>query len=178
MGLATLALGFGGHLALLGLTLHLLSHGLAKSTVFLAAGRLVTERGSRRIARLAGAWPAPRQRAGVARRRPCCSPALPPSGIFVAEIAIVLGGFQAGWGVGRRRRRCPARAGGGRAALPCHAGVGGAAGIHRRGTSRLTRWAILLGLPLTAVVVVGLWTPTPLTMALEQVVLVLGGGRG
>jgi hypothetical protein len=39
-------------------------------------------------------------------------------------------------------------------------------------------WAVLLGVPLTAVVVVGLWTPTALRTALEQVVLVLGGGRG
>jgi len=45
-----------------------------------------------------------------------------------------------------------------------------------RGPSR--RWAILLGAPLSAVVLAGLWTPSPLAAALQQVVLVLGGGRG
>ena len=99
VGLATLALGFGGNLALLGLALHLASHGLAKSTGFLAAGRLVAERGSRRIGRLAGSL---ERSPGDGRALLVAALALaglPPSGIFVAEIAILVGGIQAGWGL-------------------------------------------------------------------------------
>jgi hydrogenase-4 component F len=178
IGLATLALGFGGHLALLGLTVHLLSHGLAKSTVFLAAGRLVTERGSRRIGRLGGSLarsPANGRALVVAA---LALAGLPPSGIFVAEIAIILGGVQAGWGL----------AAGAAAGLLALAVAGllyhvmrvsvGPPGSSGEGPRASPGWAVLLGVPLTAVVVVGLWTPTPLMTALEQVVLVLGGGRG
>ncbi len=178
LGLATLALGFGGHLALLGLTLHLFSHGLAKSTVFLAAGRLVAERGSRRIGRLGGSLarsPADGRALVVAA---LALSGLPPSGIFVAEIAILLGGVQAGWGL----------AAGAAAAILALAVAGllfhvirvsvGPPGRPAEGPPASHRWALLLGVPLTVVVVAGLWTPSPLAAALNQVVLVLGGGRG
>jgi hydrogenase-4 component F len=178
LGLATLALGFGGHLALLGLTLHLFSHGLAKSTVFLAAGRLVAGRGSRRIGRLGGSLarsPADGRALVVAA---LVLAGLPPSGIFVAEIAILLGGVQAGWGL----------AAGAAAVLLALAVAGllfhvirvsvGPPGPPAEGPPASRRWAVLLGVPLTVVVVAGLWTPSPLAAALDQVVLVLGGGRG
>jgi len=178
LGLATLALGFGGHLALLGLTLHLFSHGLAKSTIFLAAGRLVAERGSRRIGRLGGSLarsPADGRALVVAA---LVLAGLPPSGIFVAEIAILLGGVQTGWGL----------AAGAAAAILALAVAGllfhvmrvsvGPPGSPPEGPPASRRWPVLLGVPLTAVVVAGLWTPSPLGAALEQVVLVLGGGRG
>ena len=178
LGLATLALGFGGHLALLGLSLHLFSHGLAKSTVFLAAGRLVAERGSRRIGRLGGSLarsPADGRALVVAA---LVLAGLPPSGIFVAELAILFGGVQAGWGLAA-----------GVAAAILALAVGGllfhvvriSVGPPGRPAERSSAaggWAVLLGVPLTVVVVSGLWTPTPLAAALEQVVLVLGGGRG
>lgn len=178
LGLATLALGFGSHLALLGFGLHLLSHGLAKSTVFLAAGRLVALRGSRRIARLGGSLarsPADGRALLVAA---LVLAGLPPSGIFVAEIAILVGGVQAGWGL----------AAGAAAVILALAVAGllfhivrvsvGPPGAETDGTSAAGRRAVLLGLPLTAVVLAGLWTPSPLADALEQVALVLGGGRG
>ena len=38
--------------------------------------------------------------------------------------------------------------------------------------------AILLATPLTLVVIAGLWTPSPIAAAFDQVVMVLGGGRG
>ena len=181
LGLATLALGFGGRLALLGFTLHLASHGLAKATVFLAAGRLVAERGSRRIGRLGGSLarsPAD-GRALVAATLVLAG--LPPSGIFVAEIAILLGGVQRGFGL----------AAGAAAAILALAVAGllfhvmrvsiGAPG--RPGTpiappSRAGLRAVVLAIPLTIVVLAGLWTPSPLSAALEQVARVLGGGRG
>lgn len=178
LGLATLALGFGSHLALLGFGLHLLSHGLAKSTVFLAAGRLVALRGSRRIGRLGGSLarsPADGRALLVAA---LALAGLPPSGIFVAEIAILLGGVQAGWGL----------AAGAAAAILGLAVAGllfhvvrvsvGPPGADPEPRPAGGRWAMLLGVPLTAVILAGLWTPSPVGAALEQVALVLGGGRG
>jgi len=178
LGLATLALGFGGQLALLGFSLHLICHGLTKATVFLAAGRLVAERGSRRIGRLGGSL----ARSPVDGRALVVAAlilaGLPPSGIFVAELAILFGGVQAGWG--------PAAAAA--AAILALAVAGllfhvvrvsvGPAGPPGESRSSAGAWAVLLALPLSVVVIAGLWTPSPLGAALEQVTLILGGGRG
>ena len=178
IGLATLALGFGGHLALLGLTLHLVCHGLAKSTVFLAAGRIVAQRGSRRIGRLSGSLAASPADGRALLVGTLALAGLPPSGIFVAEIAILFGGVQSGWGIAA-----------GIAALILALAVAGLlfhvvrmmvapAGppVDRIAGSR--GWTLLLSAPLAVVVVAGLWTPSPIAAALEQVVAVLGGGRG
>jgi hypothetical protein len=43
-----------------------------------------------------------------------------------------------------------------------------------RGVGRV----LLLAVPLSVVVVAGLWIPAPLAAAFDQVVLVLGGGGG
>jgi hydrogenase-4 component F len=203
LGLATLALGFGGHLALLGLSLHLVSHGLAKATAFLAAGRLVAERGSHRIGRLAGSLGRSPIEARALAIAALALAGLPPSGVFVAEIAILLGGVQAGWGLAAGIAAAilalavagllfhvvrlslgpvarPDRASAGdRDGLP-DAGPDGTAGDERQswpGRSRIGR-RVVLGFPLTLVVVAGVWTPAPVAAALDQVVRVLGGARG
>jgi hydrogenase-4 component F len=178
MGLATLALGFGGQLALLGFSLHLICHGLTKATVFLAAGRLVAERGSRRIGRLDGSL----ARSPVDGRALVVAAlvlaGLPPSGIFVAELAILFGGVQAGWG--------PAAAAAATTLALAVAGLlfhvvrvsVGPAGRPDEGHSSAGAWAVLLALPLAVVVIAGLWMPSPVAAALEQVTIVLGGGGG
>ncbi|MEW5992381.1 MAG: proton-conducting transporter membrane subunit [Chloroflexota bacterium] len=192
LGLATLALGFGGHLALLGLSVHLASHGLAKATAFLAAGRLVAERRSRRIGRLGGALvrsPADGRALAVGA---LVLAGLPPSGIFVGELAILIGGFQAGWGLAAtaaaailalavagllfhvvRIAVAPAGRPDPERAPDAEARPDAVAPPHGIGLR-----AIVLGLPLTVVVVAGLWTPAPIAAALEQVVRILGGGHG
>jgi hydrogenase-4 component F len=177
LGVATLALGFGGHLALLGFTLHLFSHGLAKASVFLAAGSLVAERGSRRIGRLAGSLArSPVDGRGLLVGSLALS-GLPPSGIFVAETAILLGGVEAGWGL----------AAGAAAALLALAVAGLLFHVLQvlvgparpePATASKGRWAVVLAVPLVAVVAAGLWTPSPLAAALDQVTIVLGGGHG
>ena len=177
LGLATLALGFGGHLALLGLTLHLVSHGLTKSTIFLAAGRLVAERGTRRIGRLGGSLARSPTDGRALLVAALLLAGLPPSGIFVAEVAIIIGGVESGWPLAAAA-----------AALLLALAVAGLlfhimrVAVGPAGNGQVTPpgrpWALLLGIPLTLVVVAGFWTPTPLAAALDAVVVVLGGGRG
>ena len=196
LGLATLALGFGGQLALLGFTLHLFSHGLTKATVFLAAGRLVAERGSHRIGRMTGSLARSPLEGRALVVGALVLAGLPPSGIFVAELAILLGGVDRGFGfaaaaaavilalamagllfhvvriaVGPSGRRAAARAGAAVDDVPAEAPA-------RRGRWSSVAGAALLGGPLAAVIILGLWTPSPLRAVLDQVVLVLGGGGG
>ena len=59
----------------------------------------MTERGSRRIGRLGGSLARSPANGRALIVASLALAGLPPSGIFVAEIAIVLGGVQAGWGV-------------------------------------------------------------------------------
>ena len=178
MGLLTLAVGFGGRLALLGATVHLLAHGLAKATAFLAAGDLVQQYGTRRLGRLRG----------VLRMSPVAGPGfvfatlqiggLPPSAVFTAEVAILVGGLQGGWTV-------PAAAAAllvalAFAALAAHL-VRIAWGTPSRRILALRPSAVQAGVlfaPIALVVVLGVWTPEPLARALDAVVVVLGSGRG
>jgi hydrogenase-4 component F len=197
LGLAALALGFGGHLALLGLTLHLACHGLAKSTAFVAAGQLVVDRGSRRIGRLGGSLSRSPTDGRALLVATLVLAGLPPSGIFVAELAILFGGVSRGWGPaaalaalilalamagllfhavriavgpsGRRARHANTDPGLARPAGMRPAGGPARASIAHR---------LLLTIPLTVVVVAGVWTPSPLAAALDAVVTVLGGGGG
>jgi hydrogenase-4 component F len=178
LGLATLALGFGGQLALLGFSLHLICHGLTKATVFLAAGRLVAERGSRRIGRLGGSLvrsPADGRALVVAA---LILAGLPPSGIFVAELAILFGGVQAGWGLAAAAAATIlALAVAGLLFHVVRVSVG-PAGPPAEPRSSGGAWAVLVALPLSVVVIAGLWTPSPVAAALEQVTVILGGGGG
>lgn len=176
VGLATLALGFGGQLALLGLTLHLFSHGLAKSTIFLAAGQLVAERGSSRIGRSVGSLSRSPVEGRALLLAALALGGLPPSGVFVAEVAILFGGVEQGWGL----------AAGAAAVLLALAVAGFLFHVIRMSsgppdatraasTGRSHHRALVLGIPLVLVVVAGLWTPAPLLAALDQVVAVLEG---
>ena len=178
MGLLTLAVGFGGRLALLGATVHVLAHGISKATAFLAAGDVVQQFGTRRMGRLRGvmgaspeAWP------GLLVSTLVIG-GLPPSAVFVAEIAILLGGVQAGWTL-------PAAVAAALlalafAALASHV-VRLAWGTPRRriaSTRPSAAQAGLLFVPLGLIVLLGVWTPEPLAQAMDAVVAVLGGGRG
>lgn len=177
MGLLTLAIGFGGRLALLGATLHVLAHALSKATAFLAAGEVIQQYGSPRLGRLRGTLAmAPDAGPGLLVAA-IVAGGMPPSAVFVAEIAIIFGGVEAGW-------LAPAAfaavlLGLAFAALSFHA-VHVAWGPPGRRVPSVSRSAalgsLLLG-PLVVVMVLGLWTPAPLAEVLDAVVAVLGGAR-
>ncbi len=178
MGLLTLAVGFGGRLALLGATLHLLAHALSKATAFLAAGDLIQQYGSPRLGRLRGTLTmAPDAGPGLLVAALMIG-GLPPSAVFVAEIAILIGGVEAGWlGAAALAALLLALA---FAAVAFHVlriGWGTPGRLVGGLTPSQLRGTLLLG-PLAVVAVLGLWTPLPLENALNAVVAVLGGGHG
>lgn len=195
MGLLALAVGLGGRVALLAATLHLLGHALTKSTLFIAAGRVVERHGTRRLGRLGGVMEATPVAGAALVVAILLIGGLPPSGVFAAEFGILVGGagtsavlpvaaaalllalafagmlFHAvrlAWGGEGRRARVhdPDLQG------------DGPGRISARRPSAASAEALLLGLPLAAVVGLGLWTPAPLRAILDQVVAVLGAGRG
>jgi len=178
LGLCALALGFGGPLALAGLALHLVAHGLTKSSLFLAAGGLVESGRSRRIARLRGSIASnPGDGRGILAGTLLLS-GLPPSAMFISEIAIIFGGFQRGWGIAAAL-----------AAALLAAAVAGMLfhvvrvvfGSPRREPvpfGRRARHLVAVGLPLALTALFGIWAPGPLADALGRVAQVLGGGAG
>ncbi|MEX2183981.1 MAG: proton-conducting transporter membrane subunit [Chloroflexota bacterium] len=176
MGLGALALGFGGPIALGGLVLHLLAHGLTKASLFLAGGGLVEAGRSRRIARLRGSLQASPTDGRAFLAGALLLSGLPPSALFVSEVAILFGGFAVGWG--------PAAA---LAALLLALAVAGFlfhAGRVSFGMPRgragvvavVSGWrGLTLAVPLVVVAVLGVWTPEPVARAIARVVEILGG---
>ncbi len=96
MGVLALGIGFATPLALVGVAVHVAGHAVAKALAFYAATPLLAHEPR------AAAHPA----SGVARTQPALGgvlgitlgalSGLPPSPLFVSEILIVAGGFQAG----------------------------------------------------------------------------------
>jgi len=177
IGLGALALGFGGPVALGGLLLHLLAHGLTKASLFLSAGGLVESGRSRRMARLTGSLETAPLDGRAFLGGTLLLSGLPPSAMFVSEIAILFGGFSVGWGVA-------AAVAGLLLALTVAGFLFHASrvsfGPARRGPGPTSApWrAAGLSIPLFAVALLGVWTPDPLTGAIARVVSVLGGGGG
>jgi hydrogenase-4 component F len=174
MGLLALGVGFGGPLALLGVILHVGLHALVKASLFVAAGDLVQQYGSRRLARIRGALAsAPVSGAGLGAGVVLLA-GLPPSSLFVTEFAIVVGGVTQGYAPAAALAAALLALGA--VAVAFHAtrvlwgepGPGIAAERAGRGA------AVWLAVPLLAVAVLGLWTPGPLANALDAVRAVLG----
>lgn len=96
MGVIALGVGFGGPLALAGVAVHVVGHALAKALGFYAATPLLGHE-PRAAGHAVG---------GIGRTRPALGTSLgislgalaglPPSPLFVSEVLIVAGGFQAG----------------------------------------------------------------------------------
>jgi hydrogenase-4 component F len=98
MGVLALAAAAGGRLAISAALLHVLGHGLAKSSTFVASGRILTAEGTTAVTDI---------RALLTRRPGVAVPflvgivallGLPPFSLFFSEVAIVVAGVQRGLG--------------------------------------------------------------------------------
>jgi len=96
IGLVCLGLGFGGALGVAGALLHVANHGLAKSALFLLAGRIRAAYGTVELARVRGlltALPFTGRAFVVAL---IALLGLPPFGLFTSEVMIVAAGIEQG----------------------------------------------------------------------------------
>ena len=96
MGLVALGLGFGGALGVSGALLHVANHGLAKSVLFLLAGRIRAAYGTVELAAvrdLVTALPFTGRAFMIAL---FALLGLPPFGLFVSEVMIFGAGFREG----------------------------------------------------------------------------------
>jgi hydrogenase-4 component F len=97
IGLVGLGLGFGGALGVSGALLHVANHALAKSVVFLLAGRIRAAYGTVELAGVRGLL---RALPGTGRGFLLAVLALlglPPFGLFTSEVMIFAAGFREGW---------------------------------------------------------------------------------
>ncbi|HEU6439718.1 MAG TPA: proton-conducting transporter membrane subunit [Terriglobales bacterium] len=173
MGVLALGLGFGGPLALLGVVAHMGFHALTKATLFISAGELVQQYGSRRLSAIRGTMTASPVAGGALGSGIVLLGGLPPSGLFVTEFAIIVGGVTRGYGLAAALAALllalcfVALAVHGSRIVWGHSGPVDAA--------RALDWsmALRLALPLAAVAVLGLWTPDALASTFESVRSVL-----
>jgi hydrogenase-4 component F len=173
MGLLALGLGFGGPIALLGVIAHTGLHAVTKATLFLSAGELVQNYGSRRLSAIRGSLTASPAAGGALGSGIVLLGGLPPSAIFVTEFAIIVGGVSRGFG--------PAAALAALLLALCFVAMavhgsrivwGHSGPVEPRGLD--LGMAVTLGLPLAAVALLGLWTPSQLTAALDSIRAVMG----
>jgi hydrogenase-4 component F len=93
-GIVALALGIGGPLGLFAALFHVYAHAFSKSGAFLAAGLVQREHGTTKLAELHGLW-----EAGSVGKMLLASltslAGMPPFGIFVGELLLVMAGVAA-----------------------------------------------------------------------------------
>ena len=175
MGLLVVGVGFGGPIALLGVALHIGLHAITKATLFLSAGALVQKYGSRRLSAIRGTLRAAPVAGGALGGGILLLGGLPPSGLFVTEFAIVVGGVTRGYGPAAAiaallLAMCfVAMAVHGSRIVWGHSGPVDAAKTFDGGL------AVRLAVPLLVVVVLGLWTPGPVATVLDSIRTILGG---
>ncbi|TWF92642.1 proton-conducting transporter membrane subunit [Saccharopolyspora dendranthemae] len=98
MGLMGLGAAIGGRLAIAAVLLHVLGHGLAKSVLFLGAGRMLQITGTSRIDRVRGLAARQPVLAGCFGFGVLALIGLPPFSLFASELGIARAGFAAGLG--------------------------------------------------------------------------------
>jgi hydrogenase-4 component F len=94
IGLIAAAIGIGGPVALFSGLLHLVNHAVTKSMLFFAAGEVVQRYGTRRIGAIRGAVNAVPVAGPLFLLGTLAISGLPPSGIFLSELGIVIAGFE------------------------------------------------------------------------------------
>jgi hydrogenase-4 component F len=98
MGLLALGAAAGGPLATAAVLLHVLGHGLAKSVLFLGAGRILQTTGTSRIDGVRGLATRQPVLAGTVGLGVLALLGLPPFSLFASEFGIVRAGFAGGIG--------------------------------------------------------------------------------
>jgi hydrogenase-4 component F len=174
MGLLALGIGFGGPLALAGVALHIGLHAITKATLFLSAGELAQQYGSRRLSAIRGTFRAAPVAGGALGAGIVMLGGLPPSGIFVTEFAIIVGGVTRGyWWAAAIATLLLALS---FVAMAVHGSriVWGHAGPTELVKEIDYGMLLRLAAPLLAVAAVGLWTPNVLTSAIESIRTILG----
>ena len=96
MGLLALGAAAGGSAASAAILLHMLGHGLAKSVLFLGAGRLLQTTGTSRIDQVRGLAGSQPVLAGCLGIGVLALIGLPPFSIFASELGIARAGFSSG----------------------------------------------------------------------------------
>ena len=109
MGVIALGIGFGTPLALAGVALHIAGHAVAKALGFYAATPLLGHEPRAAAHGVTGIARTDRRLGAAIGHLARGARGLPPSPLFVSEVLILAGGFQAGR-LGRRQRRGAARA--------------------------------------------------------------------
>ena len=93
-GIVALALGFGGPLGLFTALFHVVAHAFSKASAFFAAGLVQREHGTSAIGELRGLWAS-----GFAGKMLLAAltalSGMPPFGVFVGELLLVLAGVAA-----------------------------------------------------------------------------------
>ena len=98
MGLLALGAAIGSPLAIAAVLLHILGHGLAKSVLFLSAGRILQLTGTSRIDQVRGLAARDPVLAGCLGFGVLAIIAFPPFSLFASELGIATAGFAAGLG--------------------------------------------------------------------------------
>jgi hydrogenase-4 component F len=98
MGLLALGAAIGSPLAVAAVLLHILGHGLAKSVLFLSAGRVLQLTGSSRIDKVRGLAARDPVLAGCLGFGVLAIIAFPPFSLFASELGISTAGFAGGLG--------------------------------------------------------------------------------
>jgi hydrogenase-4 component F len=97
IGLVCLGLGFGGAWGITGAILHIANHALAKSVLFLLAGRIRAAYGTAEIADVRGLLTAMPATGRGFLAALLALMGLPPFGLFTSEVMIFGAGFRAGY---------------------------------------------------------------------------------
>ncbi|MFZ5625786.1 MAG: hydrogenase 4 subunit F [Bacillota bacterium] len=176
MGIITLAVGLGGKWGLLGGLLHLINHSFTKSFLFMLSGNVVHKYHTRTLARIKG----------LLQTMPVSGPLLviglfaiagaPPFSIFISELTILTEAFQQGrWWVAGLLFFFLALV---FAGMLYHGGkmlLSNKSSRQRQGEgSHWQLWPLLL--PLTAILVLGIYQPPRLVHALQQVAAIISPG--
>jgi hydrogenase-4 component F len=93
VGLACVGIGFGGAWGLAGALLHMVTHALAKSALFVLAGRVLQRFGSAEVARVRGLRHAMPWTGTAFLTGTLALVGLPPFGLFASEVMILRAGF-------------------------------------------------------------------------------------